>query len=568
TIAGLQELLINKLQKFMDKVAPPEIRFISRQRFVFIKGGVSYQGWYRVPVVNTLDELVQSAGGLVENIDIQKVTLKRKTKDGIIQIPIKGKIKLYPSDIIQIPEPPKLKEKIDSGDLLLLRIPSEKNTGVTADAQYRQNQVEVDRFGYLPTPEYGNIYVKKLTIEEVSKTLTDRLPKYLSQSSKAQASIIEKRHYIQVLGHVKNPGWYNLPEMANIEMAINSGGGTLDGAVMNEITIRRYYEDELKHIKVNLFQYAITGDERLLPPLHENDMIFVPISSTVGNIKRTLSPLNPPPATLEKESKRQVQILGAIKDPGVYEPTEKMDLLDLLVKARGETDDADLADVQIIRNNKTLKYNLKQLLLEEKLDIPKIQDGDIVRIAHLEKQGYIKKATRQKIRIIGAVVKPGGYEYIDNMDLIDLIAMADGPHEAADLSKIMLYRDNRVEHFDLEGFFADAAKKRGEAPKVQSGDLVQVSYIKRKDYVNESNIYVLGKVRNSGEFQLKQGMTVIQAISLAGGLDDWADTDNIMIIRMVNGKQLNIPYSFNTGIRGNYPELNARLQAQDVVYVP
>ena len=48
-------------------------------------------------------------------------------------------------------------------------------------------------------------------------------------------------------------------------------------------------------------------------------------------------------------------------------------------------------------------------------------------------------------------------------------------------------------------------------------------------------IYILGKINGPGEYPLQKNMTILQAISLGGGLDQWADTSNIKLIRKIKG---------------------------------
>lgn len=50
--------------------------------------------------------------------------------------------------------------------------------------------------------------------------------------------------------------------------------------------------------------------------------------------------------------------------------------------------------------------------------------------------------------------------------------------------------------------------------------------------------YVLGEVRQAGEFQYSTGMTVLSAIARAGGYSYRAVTDNVVLVRMVDGKQV------------------------------
>ena len=55
------------------------------------------------------------------------------------------------------------------------------------------------------------------------------------------------------------------------------------------------------------------------------------------------------------------------------------------------------------------------------------------------------------------------------------------------------------------------------------------------------NVYVFGQVRNPGAYPLRQkNTTVLQALSLAGGVTDRGSTGRIQIVRIVNGKKVEI----------------------------
>lgn len=49
--------------------------------------------------------------------------------------------------------------------------------------------------------------------------------------------------------------------------------------------------------------------------------------------------------------------------------------------------------------------------------------------------------------------------------------------------------------------------------------------------------YVLGEVRQPGEFPYMTGMTVLSAIAKAGGYDNWAYEDEVKLVRIINGTQ-------------------------------
>lgn len=81
-------------------------------------------------------------------------------------------------------------------------------------------------------------------------------------------------------------------------------------------------------------------------------------------------------------------------------------------------------------------------------------------------------------------------------------------------------------------------------------------------------VYAIGKVRSPGPYPLFPDMTVIQALSAAGGLAQWADEKNIVIIRKQDGKETQIRFNYKDFTRGRNVEQNIVLQPGDTVLVP
>ncbi len=86
--------------------------------------------------------------------------------------------------------------------------------------------------------------------------------------------------------------------------------------------------------------------------------------------------------------------------------------------------------------------------------------------------------------------------------------------------------------------------------------------------IHSKNIYVMGKVNSPGPFPLQQGLTVLQALSLAGGLAEWADEDNIIIIRTENGQQKKIKFDYSKVAVGKDLNQNILLKPGDTIIVP
>lgn len=86
--------------------------------------------------------------------------------------------------------------------------------------------------------------------------------------------------------------------------------------------------------------------------------------------------------------------------------------------------------------------------------------------------------------------------------------------------------------------------------------------------INSQRVYMLGEIAKPGAYPLLPGMTVLQAISSAGGFSEYAKTKKIYVLRSDNGKQLKLPFNYKEVIRGIRTEQNLLLKAGDTIVVP
>ncbi len=84
-----------------------------------------------------------------------------------------------------------------------------------------------------------------------------------------------------------------------------------------------------------------------------------------------------------------------------------------------------------------------------------------------------------------------------------------------------------------------------------------------------NRIYVLGQVNKPGDFPIiARDTTVVQALSMAGGLTPFAKERDIRILRKDGDAQRSIPFNYREIKRGGSLSQNVTLQAGDVVLVP
>jgi polysaccharide export outer membrane protein len=110
----------------------------------------------------------------------------------------------------------------------------------------------------------------------------------------------------------------------------------------------------------------------------------------------------------------------------------------------------------------------------------------------------------------------------------------------------------------LKDRIVDESKKYVEDPNVT----VVVKQI------NSRKVFITGEVRKPGPYLLTGAMTVLQMISIAGGLADYAKPDKISVVRVENGKPVSFRFNYKQVIEGKKLNQNIELKPGDTIIVP
>jgi polysaccharide biosynthesis/export protein len=86
--------------------------------------------------------------------------------------------------------------------------------------------------------------------------------------------------------------------------------------------------------------------------------------------------------------------------------------------------------------------------------------------------------------------------------------------------------------------------------------------------INSRRIFVLGEVLHPGAFPMLPKMTVLQALSMAGGFSQFAKETGIYVMRTETGKQVTFPFNYKDVVRGQKPEENIFLKPGDTIVIP
>jgi polysaccharide export outer membrane protein len=117
-----------------------------------------------------------------------------------------------------------------------------------------------------------------------------------------------------------------------------------------------------------------------------------------------------------------------------------------------------------------------------------------------------------------------------------------------------------VEGMNAEQLKSEITKRLGE---YLSDPEVTVSVLS-----TNQKVYVVGKVNKPGEVPLSSPVTVIQALSIAGGLSPFADEDDIKVLRRSGNQTISLPFDYNSVSKGEELEQNIQLLNGDVILVP
>ena len=166
----------------------------------------------------------------------------------------------------------------------------------------------------------------------------------------------------------------------------------------------------------------------------------------------------------------------------------------------------------------------------------------------------------QDVSLLGEVARPGVYPYTYHHRLLDLLSAAQGlSPNAGRLVNVFHAGDPKTPHpVILDPSGTDTTSDHN--PELSPGDTVQVS--------RAGLVYVVGDVIRPGGFAVDpvQGLTIVQALSLAWGPSQNAGVTHAVLIREQKGGRTMIALNFKRMLHGQDPDQPIR--DRDILYVP
>jgi len=260
--------------------------------------------------------------------------------------------------------------RIGAGDLLNVEVVGRRDLS----AQYT-----VGQDGVLFMPLTGGVPAQGKTAAELGAELARRLSLYDRDINQVNVSVAEFRSQkIFVLGAVLRPGKYSFAELPTVWDAIGEAGGPTEDAQLSAVEVipsegTSGRTTQVVDVAAAIREGRVASMERLRP----GDTVRVPRGGGVG-----LSPTS-----------NAVYLFGAIARQGPVSMDKPTDLMSAIIQSGGPTPDADLSDVQIVRQNSGRTVHLK-VNLNHYLDKatpagnPPLVAGDTVYLRRQQSRGF------------------------------------------------------------------------------------------------------------------------------------------------------------------------------------
>lgn len=373
----------------------------------------------------------------------------------------------------------------------------------------------------------------------------------------------EQRNSIKVFGEVNTPATYAFKPGATVVDMLLRAGGVTRYATVEQI---RLLSGE-KPTVFNLQAYLDSGNQSLLPPLVPGTTIFVP--KQIEEVRR---------------GARTVYVMGEVAKPGAFETKDQASFIDILANAGGPTRFAETRQIRVLRGSGEIENFDLVAFTEGKLKkLPPVGAGDAIFVPEKvenNEPSWLKIPTTRAIHVIGAVNKPGRYEWADEMSLFDLLAQAGGPKERADIAHIEILRNSsdRAQpiRFDLAAFLKSGGTLSA-VPRLKAGYVIMVPELPQDPSDNkaqwtrlakERSIYVMGSVGRPGRYAFNQSLTFLDILAAADGPTEKADLRNIRISHRGRGvarvSHVNLARYFATGDDALLP----KVRVGDVIFIP
>ncbi len=214
-------------------------------------------------------------------------------------------------------------------------------------------------------------------------------------------------------------------------------------------------------------EYPLIADENIIG-LTTSELMFELTYRLAKHIENPLVIVTP-----VDKPEIMVTVLGQVTNPGPVVTYLGASVQEVIQLAGGPSEWADIEKVKIQHAGQTdgeaEYFNLREFMKKGSLDEMSILGPDDVVV-------LLSEERNRKVKVIGAVNKPGFFTLEENVNVFELIYLAGGPSEKADLSRVRRFFKNEEttleEVIDIQKFLDDG--NMDKIPTVHEGEVIIV----------------------------------------------------------------------------------------------
>ncbi|MBC8229730.1 SLBB domain-containing protein [bacterium] len=235
-----------------------------------------------------------------------------------------------------------------------------------------------------------------------------------------------------------------------------------------------------------------------------------------------------------------VHIIGQVKAPTYYKVIDNTTLQELITSAGGMTELADLKHVRLFRTDKEGEIQEEEIdfsLFVKQNDLsanPILKENDVVFIPRISRSERAKTL----VTVLGSVAKPGTHELEESLSLLDVLTLAGGLTQLADLRKIWVLappheggektpNSYAPQKISLDDYLT--GKDLNANPIVSPGAAIFVESTQLPDEPTFP-VNIAGQVIKPGSYQVNETASLAGVLFAAGGFSKWAKIDEVIII--------------------------------------
>jgi protein involved in polysaccharide export with SLBB domain len=210
------------------------------------------------------------------------------------------------------------------------------------------------------------------------------------------------------------------------------------------------------------------------------------------------------------------------------------DVLDITVinhpefSGRFTVDDNGTIPYPLLADEPIVNINTSELMHHLTFRLAKHIDNPLVLIGVVERPEI-------QVTVLGQVKTPGPVRAYQGVSLQEVVTLAGGAAERADLRRIKIVSSRMpnqpARFYDLRTFMTEGSVE--SMPRLDAGDIVVVL---EQEHPNQ--VKVIGGVRSPGFFEMTTSMNLFEAIYLAGGPAEKADLSRVRRFSTIEGKSL------------------------------